>query len=158
MTASATAHHYRAILEWTGAAAGPTRDYASFSRAFAARIAGKPTLAGSSDPAFKGDPAALNPEDLLLISLSSCHMLSYLALCANSGIAVAAYSDEASATLAQQPDRGFQMTAAVLRPRVRLAAGDPVKAMRLHERAHEICFIARSVSFPVTNEPHIDPA
>jgi organic hydroperoxide reductase OsmC/OhrA len=157
MSAPATTHDYRAILEWSGAASGPTRDYASFSRAFTARIEGKPRIDGSSDPAFKGDPAALNPEDLLLISLSSCHMLSYLALCSNSGIQVAAYRDEAVATLAQQPDRNWQMASAVLRPRVRLASGDAAKALKLHERAHAICFIARSVNFPVTNEPQLDP-
>lgn len=153
----ATAHHYRALLEWSGAVAGPTVDYASYSRAFTARIAGKPLIQGSADPAFKGDPQALNPEELLLIALSSCHMLSYLALCANSQIPVVAYQDQAEGVLEQQPDKGFAFSRATLHPRVRVGPGtDLAKAARLHERAHAICFIARSVNFPVTAEPIID--
>jgi organic hydroperoxide reductase OsmC/OhrA len=153
---SVTAHHYRALLTWTGADQGPTRDYATYSRAFTAAIAGKAIIAGSSDPAFRGDPQLLNPEELLLIALSSCHMLSYLALCANSKIQVESYTDQAEGTLAQQPDKGWAMSEVVLRPRVAVSPGSSrERALALHERAHQICFIARSVNFPVRAEPNL---
>lgn len=145
-------HTYNARIDWTGAARGPAKDYKTYSREFVASITGKPTLTGSSDPAFVGDPALHNPEDLLVVSLSSCHMLSYLALCANSGVVVTAYSDDAVGTM-DQVDKQFKVTDVLLRPRVTIAAGsDPAKAERLHQRAHDICFIARSVNFPVRHE------
>lgn len=150
---AATSHHYRATLDWTGAKAGPAKDYKSYSREFTARIDGKAAITGSSDPAFLGDPALLNPEDLLVVSLASCHMLSYLALAASSGVPVLAYVDQAEGRLEQGADKGWKMVEVVLRPRVTIAAGaDPAKAQRLHERAHDVCFIARSVNFPVKHE------
>lgn len=149
----AAEHRYRVTLDWTGAAKGPAKDYASYSRSFTARIAGKPDLVGSADPAFKGDPAIHNPEDLLVVSLASCHMLSYLALAASSGVTVTAYADEAEGRLEQGADKGWKMVEVVLRPRVTLAPGaDQAKAQRLHDRAHDVCFIARSVNFPVKHE------
>jgi len=148
------AHHYLANLVWSGAALNPARDYRSYSRAFTVAISGKPLFQGSADPAFLGDPAAHNPEDLLLIALASCHLLSYVALCGNSGVAVRTYADAAEGTLSQQADRNFAFTQVRLKPQVIIEpGGDIAKAIRLHERAHEICFIARSVNFPVEVTP-----
>jgi organic hydroperoxide reductase OsmC/OhrA len=153
---AATTHHYRALLEWTGAAQGPTRSYTEYSRTFTAAIDGKPTLVGSADPAFRGDAQHLNPEELLLLALASCHMLSYLALCSNSGIQVLSYSDRAEGTLAQQQDRGWAMSEVLLQPRVRISPqSSRERALALHARAHQVCFIARSVNFPVRNEPQL---
>ncbi|MBA2479761.1 MAG: OsmC family protein [Planctomycetes bacterium] len=147
-----TTHTYSTHIAWTGAANGPASDYKTYSREFLLTIAGKPPLRGTADTAFLGDPALHNPEDLLVAALSSCHLLSYLALCANSGVVVTAYEDDATGTLGQV-DRNFKMTEVVLRPRVTIAASsDQAKAERLHERAHDICFIARSVNFPVRHE------
>jgi organic hydroperoxide reductase OsmC/OhrA len=149
------AHSYRITTEWTGASRGPASDYKTYSREFVVTIAGKPPLTGSADPTFLGNPALHNPEDLLVASLSACHMLSYLALCANSGVVVREYSDEAIGTL-DQVERIHKMTDVLLKPRVLIAAGsDQAKAMRLHERAHDICFIAKSVNFPVRHEATI---
>ncbi len=146
------AHHYAAKLIWTGAAAGPTSDYRSYSREYRVEFAGKPAMTGSADPAFRGDPALHNPEDLLVVALSSCHMLSYLALAALEGIQVVAYEDSASGTM-QQEGRGGHFTEVVLRPRVLLAPGsDLARAEALHKAAHETCFIANSVNFPVRHE------
>jgi organic hydroperoxide reductase OsmC/OhrA len=153
---SATTHHYRATIDWTGAKAGPAKDYKTYSREFTASVPGKAPIVGSSDPAFLGDPKLLNPEDLLVVSLSTCHMLTYLALAANSKVPVIAYVDEAEGTLSQEPDKNWKMSEVVLRPKVTIAAGaDVEKAKRLHERAHDLCFIARSVNFTVRNEPTI---
>jgi len=149
------AHHYKAKLTWTGAVAGGTSDYHGYSRAFRADFEGKPSITGSADPAFKGDARLHNPEDLLVVALASCHMLSFLALAALEGVVVTGYEDEASGTM-QQEGRGGRFTEVVLRPRVTLAPGaDPARVEALHEEAHKTCFIASSVNFPVRHEATI---
>ncbi|MGI9303204.1 MAG: OsmC family protein [Gammaproteobacteria bacterium] len=151
----ATTHDYKAKVEWSGAAAGPTADYQSYSREYTVHIDGKPSIKGSADPAFKGDPALHNPEDMLVVSLSACHMLSYLALCAMAGIAVESYEDDAQGTM-EASGGGGHFTEVVLHPKVVLAAGaDQDKAMALHEKAHKVCFVAASVNFPVRHEVSI---
>ncbi|MGH6901078.1 MAG: OsmC family protein [Geminicoccaceae bacterium] len=150
-------HHFAARLVWTGAAEGPTRDYASYSRDYRIEVEGKPPLEGSSDPAFRGDAGRLNPEDLLVMALSACHMLSYLALCARAGIEVVAYEDQASGTMAIKDGR-MRFTEVTLAPAVTIAAGDPAQAEALHEEAHGACFIANSVNFPVLNVPTVTSA
>jgi len=148
-------HEFHATLQWTGAAQGPITDYRSYSRDYRIEIAGKPSLEGSADPAFRGDSARHNPEDLLVAALSACHLLTYLALCARAGISVVAYRDAASGTMVQDGGGGH-FTEVVLRPQVTLAAGsDTAEARRLHAVAHGDCFIAASVNFPVRNEPEI---
>lgn len=145
-------HRYSAHLSWTGAAQGPTRDYASYARDYVVRIAGKPELAGSSDPLFRGDPTRHNPEDWLMAALSACHMLTYLALCARKGIQVVGYEDEAAGIMVLEGGGGH-FTEVVLHPKVTLAPGsDPRAAEALHEEAHRHCFIAASVNFPVRHE------
>jgi organic hydroperoxide reductase OsmC/OhrA len=149
------AHHYQAKLTWTGAAGGGTESYQGYSREFRADFPDKPSMTGSADPAFKGDPKLHNPEDLLVVALSSCHMLSYLALAALEGLVVVAYEDDAAGTM-QQEGRGGRFTEVVLRPRVTLAAGsDLARAEALHEEAHQTCFIANSVNFPVRHEASV---
>lgn len=148
-------HRYRATLIWTGAAQGPTTSYDSYSREYRMEIHGKPPLIGSSDPAFRGDPALWNPEDMLVAALSSCHALSYLALCARVRIPVIAYRDEATGMM-DKKDGKIRFTEVVLHPHVMIAAGaDLAKAVGLHHKAHELCFIANSVNFPVRNEPQV---
>jgi len=150
-------HHFAAHLVWTGASNGPVRDYESYSREFEVEIDGKPALKGSAAPPFRGVPRLHNPEDLLVASLSSCHCLSYLALCARAGIVVEAYEDDTSGTMAfDRAAKVMRFKEVVLRPKVRLAAGADVdKARALHDDAHHGCFIANSVNFPVRNEPTI---
>ena len=118
----------------------------------------KPAFRGSADPTFRGDPALCNPEDLLVVALSSCHMLSYLAECALAGIAVVAYEDAAAGTMAMADGR-VRFTEVVLRPRVIVAAGaDLARAEALHQNAHDVCFIASSVNFPVRHEATVTRA
>jgi organic hydroperoxide reductase OsmC/OhrA len=151
-------HHFAVHLDWTGGEAGAARDYASYSREFRVKIAGKPDLIGSAAPPFRGQANLHNPEDLLVASLSACHCLSYLALCARAGIVVEAYEDEATGTMAfDRAAKVMRFTEVVLRPKVRLAAGaDRSRARTLHDDAHHGCFIANSVNFPVRNEPIIE--
>ena len=150
-------HHFAARLVWTGAAKGPIKDYDSYSRDYRIEVAGKPPLEGSSDQTFGGDPGRLNPEDLLVMALSACHMLSYLALCARAGIEVAAYEDRASGKMAIK-DRRMRFVEVTLAPEVRVAAGDLERARALHEEAHAMCFIANSVNFPVAHTPTVTRA
>ena len=150
-------HHFAAKLVWTGAAQGPTKDYESYSREFRIEIEGKPPLSGSADPTFRGDPGKHNPEDLLVASLSACHLLSYLHLCASAGIEVVAYEDQASGRMAIK-DRRMRFTEVTLAPKVTISAGDLEQARTLHEKAHAACFIANSVNFPVLNMPTVTRA
>lgn len=144
-------HSYRATISWRG----ETRDYDSYAREYRIAVPGKAATRGSADAAFKGDPLLYNPEDLLLISLAACHMLSYLAVCARSGIVVLAYEDAAEGTMAIK-DRRMRFTQVTLRPQVTVAPGaDLARARAAHEVAHDECFIASSVNFPVRHEATI---
>ena len=146
------AHAFRASLEWTGATSSP-----AYSRDHVIRMAGKPDLIGSADKQFRGNAARHNPEELLVASLSSCHLLSYLYLCARTGITVTRYVDEAEGSLKMEGANG-RFERVVLRPRVSISTGDPAKAKELHHEAHRLCFIANSVNFPVDCEPVIELA
>ena len=150
-------HEYRARLRWEGNRGQGTASYAEYGRNYRISMEGKPDLVGSADPAFRGDPRLHNPEDLLLAALSSCHMLSYLALCARKGIAVLEYSDEAQGVMTLTPDGGGHFVSVTLHPRVRIRPGDPqALALELHTKAHADCFIASSCNFPVRAEPRVD--
>lgn len=146
-------HSYSTRTEWTGNRGEGTANYRAYSRDHVISAAGRPDLAASSDPAFRGDAARWNPEDLLVGALSSCHMLWYLHLCAREQVTVLAYHDDATATMVEDA-AGGRFTQAVLRPVATLAAGsDADLARALHEEAHRQCFIANSVNFPVLIEP-----
>jgi organic hydroperoxide reductase OsmC/OhrA len=130
--------------------------YDAYDRSYEMSMPGKPVIAGSSDPAFLGDPSRWNPEELLVASLSSCHQLWYLHLCAAAGVVVTAYVDEAEGVMVEERGGAGQFTSVVLRPAVTISAdSDAAKAAALHHDAHEYCFVARSVNFPVTCEPVI---
>jgi len=156
VTATTHDHAYRTVVTWTGNDGTGTANYRAYRRDHDIGAPGKTAIAGSSDPKFRGDATRYNPEELLVASLSSCHMLWYLHLCAVSGIVVTAYVDEATGAMTEEKDGSGQFTAVVLHPRVEVAQGSDIElAERLHERAHEMCFIARSVNFPVECEPRI---
>lgn len=150
-------HHYRVTTTWTGNLGTGTSDYRAYSRNHEIKILGKRApLPGSSDPAFRGDPARYTPEELLVASLSTCHMLWFLHLCADAGIVVIEYEDAATGSMAEHPDGSGEFTSVVLHPRAVIT--DPARiadATALHPRAHALCFIARSVNFPVEHEPVI---
>ncbi|HEY5292673.1 MAG TPA: OsmC family protein [Burkholderiales bacterium] len=151
-------HHFSAKVSWTGAAKGTTSSYESYSRDHLIEVPGKPPLPGSADKAFRGDSSRHNPEDLLVVSLSTCHMLTYLAEAARAGVHVVAYSDEASGTM-QLYQGKMRFTEVSLRPQVVVAKdSDPAQAQRLHEKAHEHCFIANSVNFPVSCDARVSVA
>ncbi|MCS4503001.1 hypothetical protein KBTX_04327 [wastewater metagenome] len=150
-------HNYRVDLTWQGNRGTGTSDYRVYGREYVIAGADKPVLTGSADPAFLGDSAHYNPEEMLVAALSACHMLWYLHLCADAGVVVTAYEDGASGAMARVGD-GLQFTEVVLAPRVALTPGaDRERALALHGEAHARCFIARSVNFPVRCRPEIRP-
>ena len=156
-TTAGKQHHYPVHMKWTGNTGTGTREYRGYERAHEYSVPGKPVIPGSSDPAFRGDNTRYNPEELLVMSLSSCHMLWVLHLAAAAGIVVTAYEDSASGTMVETADDGGHFTEVVLRPRVTCEAGtDRSRLAGIHERAHHLCFIANSVNFPVRCEP-VDP-
>jgi organic hydroperoxide reductase OsmC/OhrA len=156
MTGKRNAHDYKAKLVWEGNLGDGTTSYMGYGRKYRLKIDGKPDLTGSADPMFRGDANAYNPEDLFVAALSSCHLLSYLALCARSKINVVAYEDDASGTLLLRPDGGGSFESVTLHPVVTIASGaDEKRALELHETAHDLCFIAASVKIPVNHEPQI---
>lgn len=150
-------HTYSVRLDWTGNGGAGTVSYGAYSRSHELSAPGKQTILGSSDPSFRGDATRWNPEELLIASLSACHQLWYLHLCAEAGIVVQGYSDEASGIMIEEPDGCGQFESVTLRPHARLAPGaDQQIARRLHHEAAKMCFIARSVSFRVDHEPSFD--
>jgi organic hydroperoxide reductase OsmC/OhrA len=147
-------HTYSARITWSNATGTGKTSYKAYSRDHVIGAPGKPDIAASSDAAFRGDAGRYNPEDLLVASISSCHMLWYLHLAAVAGVVVTGYVDEAEGTMVEDAKTGGRFTAVVLRPRVTITSGsDPEKARAAHEGAHKLCFIANSVNFPVTCEP-----
>ena len=144
-------HRFDVRVEWTGDLGSGTSTVRDFSRAHTVTADGPEPIDGSSAPAFRGDPGRWNPEQLLIASLSQCHMLSYLHSAATHGIVVTAYTDAATGTL-RQVGLGGHLTEVTLRPVVTIASGDRVVARELHAQAAAHCFIAASVTFPVTHE------
>ena len=147
-------HSYAIRMRWTGNTGQGTRDYHGYQRAHEYSVEGKPVIPGSSDPAFRGDAARYNPEELLVMSLSSCHMLWYLHLCADNKIEVVDYVDDAVGKMVETADTGGHFVDVLLKPTVTLAPGSNVAlAEQLHSRAHRLCFVANSVRFPVRCAP-----
>ncbi|HYN96327.1 MAG TPA: OsmC family protein [Pilimelia sp.] len=151
-------HTYETVVTWTGDRGTGTSGYRAYARDHEVDADGRPTIAGSSDPAFRGDDSRWNPEQLLVAALSQCHLLSYLHVCADAGVVVTGYVDRAHGTMAQIPGGGH-FTEVVLRPRVTVASPTMLEAAtRLHGDAHRACFIASSVNFPVRHEPSVTAA
>jgi len=149
-------HHYTVRTEWTGNRGTGTSGYRDYARDTTISLAGKPDLQASSDKPFRGDPSRWNPEDMLLAALSQCHLLSYLHACVTVGVVVTAYEDEATGVMKEDGRGGGAFTEVMLRPRVTVADASMVEAARAaHTQAHEWCFIANSVNFPVRHEPTI---
>ncbi|CAI1727782.1 peroxiredoxin, SACOL1771 subfamily [Serratia grimesii] len=147
-------HHYQVNVEWQGNKGSGTESYKAYDRNYEITAGDKPSILGSSDPAFLGDATSWNPEDLLVASASACHKLWYLHLCAEAGISVCTYIDRAEGTMREGGKGCF--TEIILKPEITIRPGDDIKrALDLHHRAHELCFIANSLNFPITCQPVI---
>lgn len=148
--------NYSTRITWTGNRGDDTASYTSYGRGYRVEVRGKPSLEGSADPAFRGDPERHNPEDLFLASVSACHMLFYLALCAQRGIRVVGYVDEARGTLELERGGG-RFGEIALHPTVTIAVAEDVeRATALHHEAHQRCFLANSCSVPIRHEVTVE--
>ena len=147
-------HRYELTVRWTGNSGSGTASYRGYSRDHDILIPGLPVLKGSADPAFHGDRERYNPEQLLLAALAQCHMLSFLHVAVKHGVVVTDYRDEALGLMTLNRDGSGQFERVTLRPHVTVADAAQVElAGQLHHEANQLCFIARSVNFPVEHEP-----
>jgi organic hydroperoxide reductase OsmC/OhrA len=147
-------HQYNTLLHSTGNSGKGTENYRAYERSYTVSVNGKPELAGSSDPAFRGDPAKYNPEEMLVAALSACHMLSFLHFCSAAGVIVVDYSDSASGTMEETKEGNGRFTEVVLKPNVTVKEASMIeKVNALHVKAHQYCFIANSCNFPVLHQP-----
>jgi organic hydroperoxide reductase OsmC/OhrA len=147
-------HHYKTTITWTGNLGSGTSGYRAYDRNHVISVEGKPDIPGSSDPAFRGDRARYNPEEMLVASVSSCHMLWYLHLCAEAGLIVVDYVDEATGTMEETADGGGRFAEVILYPKVTVTDEAMVnKANELHYKANKLCFIANSCNFPILHKP-----
>lgn len=149
-------HHYKTKTTWTGNTGESTKNYRSYQRNYTISVDGKADILGSSDPSFLGDSQLHNPEDLLLASVSSCHLLWYLHLCSVNKILVVDYQDFAEGTMIEEENGSGKFTEITLKPRIVVKEKEMIeKAMKLHQEANERCFIANSLNFKIKHEPEI---
>ncbi|MCJ7935008.1 MAG: OsmC family protein [Chryseobacterium sp.] len=149
-------HYYKTKIHWTGNKGTGTSGYRDYERSHTVSVENKTTIEASSDPSFRGDSTKYNPEEMLLSSLSSCHMLWYLHFCSEAGIIVTEYTDEATGIMNETANGSGHFTEVTLHPAVTVAEESMIeKAALLHHKANEYCFIANSVNFPVNHIPLI---
>jgi organic hydroperoxide reductase OsmC/OhrA len=143
-------HQYQVEVKWTGNTGTGTSSYRAYQRSHEISASGKSTILGSADPAFRGDPTRYNPEEFLVASLSTCHMLWYLHLCADAKIVVTDYVDAPIGTMMETENGSGRFAEVVLNPTATITAeSNRELANALHEKAHHFCFIANSVNFPI---------
>lgn len=146
-------HSYKTCINWTGNTGTGTSAYRAYERSHELSVENKTAIHLSSDPSFLGDRAKYNPEELFLASLSSCHMLWYLHLCAEAGIVVAYYKDEAMGEM-EENENGGRFISVILNPRVVITDPEKIEeANHLHLEANRKCFIANSCNFQVKHAP-----
>jgi len=129
--------------------------YKTYNRAHTVTFKNGQALSMSSAVAYRGDAELVDPEEMFVASLSSCHMLTFLALAANRGFIVEQYIDDAVGVLAKNAAGKLAITQVTLHPRITFAKGTAPNDSQLHElhdKAHHECFIANSVVTPVTVE------
>jgi len=149
-------HRYQSKIEWTGNKGSGTDNYKNYERSHNIIIENKPIILGTSDPAFRGEKDKHNPEDFLVSSLSSCHMLWYLHFCSVNNIIVEEYIDIAEGIMLEENDGKGYFKEVKLNPIITVKSQEMVeKALELHKKANKYCFIANSVNFPVKHEPKI---
>ncbi|VXB19813.1 MULTISPECIES: OsmC family protein [Chryseobacterium] len=150
-------HQYKSKIKWTGNTGESTKNYRSYERSYIISVDGKAEIKGSSDPAFLGNPDLHNPEDLLLASVSSCHLLWYLHFCSVNKILILEYLDFAEGTMIESENGSGKFTEIILKPKILVTEKDMVeKAIELHQKANEYCFIANSLNFEVKHQPEIN--
>ena len=150
-------HFYKAKINWTGNLGTGTSEYAAYSRAHeVSGDSGKEKILASAAPVYRGEASRYNPEELVVAAIAGCHMLWYLHLCADAGVIVVDYTDEASGTLTENAEGNGKFSEVTIKPKVTISKESNAEtAEKLHEQAHEFCFIANSMNFPVYFNPEI---
>jgi organic hydroperoxide reductase OsmC/OhrA len=149
-------HQYNATITWIGNLGTGTINYKAYERAHEIAVEGKPIIPASSDPSFRGDKSRYNPEEMFVASLSSCHMLWYLHLCAEAGVVVIEYTDHATGIMTETADGGGYFTEVTLHPNVKVSDEAMIsKANELHHEANKRCYIANSCNFPILHNPMV---
>lgn len=152
-------HRYALTATWTGDRGSGTSGYRDYARDVTISIDGKPDLLASADRPFRGDPGRWNPEDMLIAALAECHLLSYLHACVTAGVVVTSYRDEATGVMREDGCGGGAFAEVVLHPQVTVADASMIEAAeQAHHQAHDWCFIANSVNFPVRHEATVTVA
>ena len=147
-------HTYQLTAVWTGNKGEGTKNVRTYDRSHTVSIQGKPALFLTTDNAAVGDKSKLNPEDLLVSALSSCHLLSYLYLCAMEGIVITSYTDNATGIMIEHASGCGSFKEVTLNPVFSVSDENMVeRAIELHHKAHEICYIANSVNFEIKCNP-----
>ena len=156
---STRVHHYSVRCEWEGSTGMGYEKYGRGHRISAPPA--EPILELSSDPAFRGDPARISPEQLIVMAASSCQLLSFLAVAARARLDVIAYADRAEAEMPEN-DLPVRITTIRLRPHITLTAGvggaqaTDERVRQLVELAHKECYIANSLKTEITVDPVIE--
>ncbi len=129
--------------------------YSDYNRTHAWKFDGGIEVKAAAAPAYLGDPSCVDPEEAFVASLSSCHMLTFLAIAAKKKLVVDAYVDRAVGVMEKNEDGRLAITRVTLHPKIEFAPGVEVDAETLahmHHASHEHCFIANSVKTEVTVE------
>ncbi len=148
-------HYYKVDIKWTGNSGKGTVSYTAYERSHIISVNGKAKIDGSSDVVFRGDKTKYNPEELLVASLSACHMLWYLHLCSDAGVVVIDYEDIATGTMQETNDGGGYFTELTLSPTIIVSDRSMIeKANELHDKANKLCYIANSCNFPIHHKPN----
>ncbi len=147
-------HDFTSRIQWTGNRGEGTASYRGYDRTWDIDTPGKPVTHCSNDPRLGGDPALPNPEDLLISSLAACHMLWYLHLASQAGLVVVEYRDNPVGVGHSTPDGAGRFVEAILNPHIVLRSdADLARAEAIHHEISSVCFIARSVNFPIRYAP-----
>lgn len=146
-------HHYQAVCLWKGSTG---TGYESYDRSHELRAPpAAAVIAAASDPAFRGDPAKLNPEQLLVMAAASCQLLAFLAIAARARLNVVEYADHAEGYMPED-EKPVRITRIVLQPRIVVrGAADAARVRRLFEQAHRECYIANSLKTAIELQPQI---
>lgn len=145
-------HHYELSVTWTGNSGTGTEDYNSYARDHLISGPGKVSIEASSDHAFRGDSSRYNPEELLVASLSACHMLWFLHLCSEANVIVEEYKDKARGIMVESGEGGGRFIEVILYPEVTVRHEPKTSLDELHARANKLCFISNSCNFPVRHQ------
>lgn len=147
-------HHYHLTITWTGNTGQGTKSYKAYDRDHTIEVSGKPVIPGTSEVSYLGNKTRYNPEELLVASLSSCHMLWYLHLCSVNNVVVTNYIDKATGTMQTEADGSGRFTEVILQPNITIAGiVDENLLQQLQHKANQFCFIANSCNFPVKHQP-----